>query len=156
MDGVHHRHYPDIRVITTSGTEFWEVKVRSDANSPDVMRRTALLSAALPALGFTYRMILAESLCQEPMLGNISQLLRFGHKPVPLIEKEQIRQAFIQSSFLLWRAFAENSNPEYKYFASRLILEGFLDIDHDQPLNGNSIVRLASVERGFPWASLRT
>lgn len=151
MDGTSHRHYPDILVKTAPVAELWEVKERADATLSDVMRRTDLLMQAMPALGFTYRLVLAETLAKEPLLGNIRQLLKFGHRQVPPVERERIRQALLRAGGISWEAFKADS----RYSVSRLILEGFLDIDLDTSLAQESIVRLSSRKKETHiWESL--
>ena len=145
MDGIVHKHYPDILVEFASGRELWEVKESSDANGSFIKRRTEILSQQLPSLGYTYRLVLAEQLSTEPRLRNVRQLLMFGNKPVPLMEREMIRQAFLMAESIPWQAFLGLSFS--RYHASRLFLEGLLEVDLNEPLDGNSIIRMTSIGR---------
>lgn len=142
MDGIWRKHFPDIEVEFATHQELWEVKVMRDAQDPCVQHRTEFLTQRLAHIGKTYRLVLGEELAAQPRLQNIQKLLAFGNKPVPIIEREIIRQALLNSGGLPWQAFLDNECRETRYHISRLILEGFAAVDLSAPLTGESVVRL--------------
>lgn len=68
LDGETHKHFPDTLVQWGSSRELWEIKPSSEACRPEYVNRTRFLEAALPQLGFAYRLVLAEDLNKEPRL----------------------------------------------------------------------------------------
>jgi hypothetical protein len=147
LDGIMHKHFPDILVEFTSGKELWEVKEWADAVDPVVSRRTEMLTAELPAWGFTYRVVLADDLAKQPRLANINKLLLFGNRPVPIIEREQIRQAFLSEGSIPWCSFMEAESLDARYYASRLILEGMLMVNLEDQLTDHSLIYLSNQKK---------
>lgn len=76
LDGEVHLHYPDMVVQFEGSRELWEIKPASEAAAPANADRTRLLSAALPELGFAYRLISAEDLARPLRLSNVLTLLK--------------------------------------------------------------------------------
>lgn len=145
LDGVEHDHYPDIQVVTEQGKELWEVKTGEDAVSPEVTGRTRLLTEALPAFGFTYRVVVAEDLAVQPRLTNLLFVLRHGRMDIPLVERERIRALLAKLPNLTWGAVRRGAlgNKGMNY-ACRLILEGALLADMSGDLPDDLPVRAAS------------
>ena len=137
LNGETHSHYPDLMVKESTFSELWEVKTERNANEPEVVERTNLLEKALPEFGYTYRMVLAEALACQPRLNNVKRLHKLGRKPVPIIEKEKLRQLFLLVPVLNWGLFEAQSLATLQH-VSRLILEGYLSIDLNQPLCATS------------------
>lgn len=140
LNGIQHRHYPDFMVIEQQSREFWEVKTERDAHAPEVAARTRFLTAALPAYGYGYRMVLAETLASQPRLDNVKRLNKLGRYPVPAVEEEALRRFFIREPKLQWGMF-ETQLPRAIRHISRLILEGKLSIDLHQPIIATSQIR---------------
>ncbi|NOT15275.1 MAG: hypothetical protein HOP21_06790 [Methylotenera sp.] len=140
LNGVERRHYPDFIVIEGNQCEFWEVKTKSDANSPEVVERTAFLTKALPEYGYGYRVVFAEILAQQPRLDNIKRLNKLGRQPIYLLEQERIRRLFLNEPAISWGIF-EQQSPQILRNVSRLILEGKLCIDFNQPINSATSIR---------------
>lgn len=134
LNNTRHRHYPDLMVITNNHREFWEVKTESDANSPEVAERTAFLTQVLPEYGYSYRVVIAEVLAKQPRLDNVKRLNKLGHLPVSIIETERIRRLFTHESDISWSTFEQQSHERLRMI-SRLILEGKLTIDLNQPIS---------------------
>lgn len=134
LNNTRHRHYPDLMVITNNHREFWEVKTESDANNPEVAERTAFLTQALPEYGYSYRVVFAEVLAKQPRLDNVKRLNKLGRRPVSIIDAERIRRLFIHEPVISWGAF-EQQPHERLCMISRLILEGKLNIDLNQPIS---------------------
>ncbi|WP_047552178.1 TnsA endonuclease N-terminal domain-containing protein [Methylotenera sp. G11] len=134
INGEQHRHYPDFMVIEDRRREFWEVKTEADANSAEVAERTALLTRMLPEHGYSYRIVLAEVLARQPRLDNVKRLNKLGRQPVPMIEQERIRRLFAHEPVITW-GMLEQATPQTLRNVSRLILEGKLSIDLNQPIS---------------------
>lgn len=140
LNGEKHKHYPDILVKELHCNTFWEVKTERDANEPEVFERTEFLTEALPAFGYGYRMVLAETLAKQPKLDNIKRLNKLGRKAISDIEKEKIRQLFMEFPEISWDIFEEQSYSALQHI-SRLILEGSLSIDHHHPIRASTQIR---------------
>ncbi len=140
MNGEQHRHYPDLMVIEDHRREFWEVKTKADANNTEVAQRTAYLAELLPGHGYGYRIVLAESLAKQPRLDNIKRLNKLGRQPVSMIEQERIRRLFTNEPVMTW-GMLEQISPQTLRNVSRLILEGKLSIDFNQPISPATSIR---------------
>jgi hypothetical protein len=143
IDGIKHKHYPDVQVTTRSGRELWEVKTSADAAALDVVRRTKLLSSVLPTFGFVYRVVLADDLAAQPRLNNVLKVLRLGRTEIPDIERERLRLTLGQLSVLKWRDVRCGAlGAQGLYFVCRLILEGAIEIDLAAPILDSSQIIL--------------
>lgn len=135
LDGERHKHYPDVLVQWGDSRELWEIKPEAEASLPIYTRRTRFLEAALPALGFSYRVVLAEELAQQPRLSNVLTLLKYGRAPVSELAREQVRQLFSASPSIVWGSAIEGALGHHGREAlARLTLEGHLVCDIDQQL----------------------
>ncbi len=144
LDGVEYDHYPDIQVVTKRSKELWEVKTSKDAASPEVARRTRLLAEALPAFGFTYRMVVAEDLASEPRLSNLLFVLRHGRMDVPIVERERLRLLLAKLPNLTWGDVQRGAlGAKGLGYACRMILEGVLVVDLLGDLMDDLPVRVA-------------
>jgi len=139
LNGAKRRHYPDFMVIDANRRELWEVKTESDANSPEVSERTAYLTQTLPEYGYGYRVVFAEILAKQPRLDNIKRLNKLGRQPISLLEQELIRRLFLDEPVISWGEF-EQKSPQILRNVSRLILEGKLSIDFNQPINSATLI----------------
>ena len=140
LDGVQHQHYPDLMVIEGNHREIWEVKTEADANSPGVADRTAFLIEALPDYGYEYRMVFAEVLAKQPRLDNVKRLNKLGRRPISSIEQERIRRLFTHEPVISWGVFEQESLERLRNI-SRMILEGKLSIDFNQPISPATSIR---------------
>lgn len=151
-------HYPDVLVETLSGKELIEVKTTADAARPEIARRTALLTKLLPAYGYHYRLMLAEDLASSPRLENAELIKRLGKAEVPAVERERIRTLFQQYQSLPWGALQpDRHNPHLARHVCRMVLEGHLSINLNQPLTEDTPVRWAInpiQSGGASWESL--
>lgn len=135
LDGIVHKHVPDILVQYRHIRELWEVKPAAEAAHDDVAARTRLMEKSLPRLGFTYRMVLAENLAKNPSLSNVRTILRRGRRPVPPLAWEQIRQIFALHGAIPWGAVQDGIlGRDGIRHTCRLILEGHLQVDLRAPL----------------------
>jgi hypothetical protein len=134
LNGMQHRHYPDLMVIEGNCPELWEVKTEADANSPEVAERSELLTNVLPDYGYTYRVVLAEALAKQPRLDNVTRLNKLGRQPISSLEQERIRRLFANEPEMSWGMFEQQSTQTLRNI-SRLILQGMLSIDFNQPIS---------------------
>ena len=139
LNGESQIHYPDALVEFVDGRELWEIKRKSDAIKPAFADRTRFLEAALPQYGYTYRMVIAEDLAKEPRLSNVIKLLKYGREPVNDLAREHVRQILLTAPSVCW-ASASNGDlgPCGREVLSRLVLEGVLSCDVEQPLGATT------------------
>lgn len=140
LNGIQHRHYPDFMVIEGNCRELWEVKTEADANQSEVAERTSFLMEALPEYGYDYRIVYAEVLAKQPRLDNVKRLNKLGRQPVSILEQERIRRLFLNDSAISWGMFEKQSLQTLRN-VSRLILQGKLSIDFNQPISPATSVR---------------
>jgi hypothetical protein len=141
-DGVHASHFPDVEVDFASSRELWEVKPEKYANREPFKRRTEILTAELPAFGFTYQMKTAEYLALEPRQENIRKLLNFGRRPLTGLEREHVRRELAHHGSFLWSdCRAGMFGPCGREIACRLVLEGYLELDINSAFNENAEFR---------------
>lgn len=139
MNGEAHTHYPDLLVEYGQRRELLEVKTWRDANSPDVAARTRILESHLPEHGFTYRIATAEELKREPRLSTALGLLKHGWAPISAIDREHVRQILQSAPHITWAsALSGDLGPRGCAVLARLVLEGVLQIDMEQPLTGSA------------------
>jgi hypothetical protein len=140
LHGVQRRHYPDFMIIERNFREFWEIKTEADANSLEVAERTAHLALVLPEYGYGYRVVSAEVLAKQPRLDNVKRLNKLGRQQVSSLEQERIRRLFAHKADMSWGIFEQQSAESIRN-VSRLILEGKLSIDFNQPINSATSIR---------------
>lgn len=141
LGGEPHIHYPDTLVDLGTSRELWEVKSATEAIRPENVARTKFLTSALLNHGFTYRMVLAEDLKREPRLSNVLTMLKYGRKPISLVEREQIRQILATSSGICWGSIAKSDlGGRGRFILARLVLEGRLLFDIDAHFDENTLL----------------
>lgn len=146
LNGEAHKHYPDTMVQWGNSRELWEIKPSSEAIRPEYVERTRFLEAALPQLGFAYRMVLAEDLKKEPRLSNVLTVLKFGRAPISSLAREQFRQAILAAGgSISWGHIVNGQLGAHgRNIASRLILEGVLAINLEVQLTADSVLTWGS------------
>lgn len=128
-------HVPDALVETDVGREVWEVKPTDKAVEPQCSERSRLLTQALPALGYTYRVVLAEDLRRQPRLSNVLQFLKYGRREMTLVERECLRRVIDSTSLICWGAGTSAVLGTHgRALIARAFLEGALTTDIEQPL----------------------
>jgi len=148
IGGETRRHYPDIYVEYQFEKQLWEVKDDSSASEADLVARTKLLTEGLKAHGFTYRLVLASELRKQPRLQNANILLSHGRGSIEEIGRERVRLIIQRAGSLSWGgACAGEYGQNGRQILCRLILEGVLTTDMDQPLSANSLFRVAEGAR---------
>lgn len=153
LDGEERRHYPDTLVELQDSKEFWEIKPRREAFSPDVVRRTELLTHTLPGKGYAYRMVLAEDLARQPRLDNVLTILKFGRPAIDPVDRERVRVAFSHGGELTWNdAISSERGRNARNVVCRLLLEGALVLDIEQPLGPATVLRWVDALDPLPRA----
>jgi hypothetical protein len=141
-DGLH-RHFPDIMVETRVRKELWEVKPVAQAMQPEVALRTQLLVRELPRFGYTYRLVLAHELAEQPRLNNAGILLRFGRNKVPELQREYVRRIIVREGSLKWGdACSGRLGTAGREVVCRMLLEGALAFDMTAPIVPTTVFRL--------------
>jgi hypothetical protein len=139
MDGIKRIHYPDILVTTDEGKELWEVKPRFKALEPEILERTQFLSRELPKWGYDYKIVHAEDLRRQPLLGNASLLLLFGTPEINDREREEIRREVDESGGLVWsKACSGDYGVKGRENLCSLVLRGMLTFDINAAISPNT------------------
>jgi TnsA endonuclease-like protein len=136
LDGESRSHFPDILVERKDQKELWEVKRESQAEKPDVTRRSKLLEQSLPHWGYTYKVVMARDLAMQPRQTNACFLLGFGRRDINGCEREFIRQALAQQGSLLWSDACQGKyGPAGRELLCSLVLKGVLTTDLNRPIS---------------------
>ena len=145
MNGEQRTHYPDALVKSPSGKDLVEVKTSEEAATDEVRERTEFMQRALQPLGYGYRLLTSDLLSQNPRLENVETLLRLGRNSIPLVMREQIRRIFKANGAIPWGAFRTSASvSQHRAAVCRLVLEGALKIDFNQPLSDASQIYWAT------------
>ena len=153
LDGAEQEHIPDIQVGLEDRIELWEVKTRAEALSAETIQRTALLAGALPALGYAYRVVIAEDLAAQPRLSNALTLLRYGRQDIPIAGRQLLRCLLECVPCLTWGAILRGAfGPHGMAWACRLALEGTLLIDINRSLGDETPVTFNAMTAHKWWA----
>ena len=84
-------------------------------------------------------MMIAEDLAKEPRLSNSLFLLKFGRNPVSPLAQEQLRQMLEVTGSIQWNSILNGYlGTEGRKLICRLVLEGVLTFDIEQPLSGTT------------------
>jgi hypothetical protein len=128
-------HYPDLLVFRNKRYVFWEEKPKQYALQRAVQSRTELLQRELRAFDLEYEIKYAEDLLLEPRLTIATLLLRFGRRPLTLIDRWQLQQEISEGLALTWeRACTGSLGPFGREVLCRAVLEGILSIDLTSPI----------------------
>jgi TnsA-like endonuclease N terminal len=135
--GTVHSHVPDIlvKIKGVATAQLWEVKETKELSDPVLQSRTQYLERKMPGMGYTYALILAESLKRGHLLKNAQRLLRFGKVAVSEAAREKARRLVNETGPLTWGAVERGQLGEKGLFIlSRLVLEGYLTFDRYAPI----------------------
>jgi hypothetical protein len=136
LDGRTQIYCPDVLVETQGKLELWEILPSATAKEEQVVRRSRLLQAELPALGFAYRVVSTEQLSRQPQLANCLSILKYGRDSVDDAMRERIRRVFTSVPYVCWASALSGDFGSRGCSAfSRLTLEGMLRFDVAQPLS---------------------
>jgi hypothetical protein len=141
-DRLKERHYPDVLVTYRDRQEFVEIKTDKEAESDEVVMRTAMLTAPLARHGYGYRVWTASEIRTYPnRLANLRYLMRFGRAALSLRLFEWFRHLFAREPVLPWGAIVgQPSAPDKLAGLCRLVLEDRLRLDLLQPIFSGSLV----------------
>lgn len=141
-----HVHYPDTLVQWGASRELWEIKPTVQALRPEYQERTKLLEAALPQLGFAYRLVFAEELAKEPRLSNVLSLLKYGRAAVTVADREKLRRVMDVSGGATWGDVMDGVFGKYgRSHICRLALEGQVRINLEETVSRTT--KITWVER---------
>lgn len=143
LDGEVHTHVPDILVFTQTGVEIWEVKPSYDALGLDVYKRTDFMSINLKKIGYTYHLVIAETLKDQIWFTNLDLVLKRGRESLDLRRREAIRQTFQSFKKLQWGSLNKGASGTFIHQNEicRLILEGKVLCDLSLPISDATVVR---------------
>lgn len=145
LNGEKHTHYPDVLVEWQDSRELWEIKPESEALLPKYVERTKFLVDTLPKRGFIYRMVLAEDLGRQPRLSNVLTLLKHGRGQIGDLDRERVRKLLAVVPEISWEVATSGVlGQNGRATLSRLVLEGVIYFDLDQPLCANSVFTLTA------------
>jgi hypothetical protein len=130
QDGAIRTHIPDILVEFADRKEFWEVKLKAEAATPEIATRTALMRD-LRHWGYGYQVVLSEDVAVQPRLRNVAQMHYWGAvRPIGDLEREFIRSEVGQRRELTWGDACQGIFGQYgREILCRLTLEGTLTFD---------------------------
>lgn len=141
LSGVLHRHYPDLLVKWRTAQSLFEVKERTEALSPEVVARTALMRSELPRFGYAYDVLLSDDLEARPRLTNVEFVLRHGRPEMTVLAREELRRYFAITKSVAWSdVLLGQAGPVTLQRACRLILEGELFIDFNVPWSKRGVL----------------
>lgn len=151
LDGVTHRHYPDIEV-ERHGEQFvhlCEVKPLANARDPFIVARTRLLRSQLPRFGYAYHLILTEDLKKHPFLASATTLHRYGyHRIDDEVIREQVRRVLKERRVISWTSAQTTlGGLPLRSILCSLTLEGVLDFDRNGPLNAHTHFYMAAASK---------
>jgi len=142
------RHYPDIYVDSKIDKQLWEIKIDRRASQPDIAARTKVLTEGLKQHGLTYRLVLDSELRRQPRLQNANTLLRYGRIAIDELRREWVRLTLRRAGSLTWGAACNGAyGPDARQLLCRLVLEGVLAVDMDQPLSADTLFKLCGEGR---------
>lgn len=135
-------HYPDILVEMKSGSRgFLEIKPESDADDPELMVRTTLLSKQLQVKGYSYFLVTSDQIESEEYLANAQHLVHQSRRVKTVPPWEIIRKAFqSQASLTLTTLIKQLNHPSARSWVCKLILAGDLVFDQSQPFDGETLI----------------
>ena len=136
------RHYPDLLVTCGDRQIFVEIKTEQEASSDEIVERTNLLVPALAKHGYGYH-VMTDAVIRRSTtrLANLRYLLRFGRAALKLIDFEWFRRLFLANSVVEWQSIVGSPTDTSRLIGlCRLILEGRLKADLEQPIVSDSLV----------------
>jgi len=143
QNGVTKTHYPDLLATTSNGHILKEIKSNREANDPDVLLRTKILQAYLPAQGYQYELLTESEIMSEPRLSNAKFIIKHARIKIPRNKKNWLINNLLKFDTLFWEELKNN-----KHFGTqiicRLILEGVLEIDMNSIWNENTKLKFSN------------
>ncbi len=142
-DGTLRTHFPDILVQYRYLKELWEVKTLADAQKDEVSSRTEYMERTLPAQGYAYRLITAESLSDRDRLRNQELLLTYGRAPLSVFARSGMLSLIRETGGITWAQASEAKHlGNGRATLCRLVLEGLLSFDPSSLIGPNTTFEL--------------
>jgi hypothetical protein len=134
LNGETHFHIPDCLVNRKDYASVLECKYKAESDDPLIAARTELLSRCLPKLGFEYRVVTEDAIC-EPRLQNAKDIRYFGRNPVEANLRDQILKLVDSGTLVTWGgAISGQLGPRGRDALCRMTRDGNLWFDIDQDL----------------------
>ena len=129
--GFLHIERPHILVVTGHQKELWTIKKSLETFNRIQQAEQEELSLHLLRHGYLRKTVMAETLEEEPRMGNQMKLLRLGRCQVSSLEREAIRHFFMKrSGVMTWgEILGAEVGPIGKNIICRLVLEGLVHFD---------------------------
>jgi len=139
-----HRHIPDLFVRRPGNIDgFVEVKFEKMASRPDHEAKYDAIGQAVAALGYSYEVLTERYIRRQPAFETLrALLLRSRRELLPNPEEISALQHILAGGPLSLNILVERAGNLSASQVQALILRGFLRIDLDQPLRGESLVQL--------------
>jgi len=135
--------YPDLLVQINDHQELWSINTEKLANSPDEIALAQFLKRELYRHGLNYRVVIAESLIEEPLQSNITRLIEFGRNPASAIDREQVRQLLTRCDAIDWETVSNGLlGPNGRQVICRLALEGIMRFNIKEIWSGSTRFQL--------------
>lgn len=143
LNGIPHKHYPDLLLKTNNGLIFQEIKTDKKAQQEDIFQRTQFLKEHLPIYGYNYEVVTESYIREEPNLSNAKYLLRHGRIPTTELQQDNIRRYLYKNSFILWGDLSNGIFGSHgKNQTCYLVLLGYLEFNQDEVLSNKTKIRL--------------
>lgn len=142
VDGAVRRHIPDFLIERATACEIWEIKSDREAESEEVIARTQLLAAPLAHRGFRYCLVPESDLAR--IAKTCETLARYAAEKAPIELVDTLRESWSDDMPRSW-AVAEALLPDNqaRRVIARLVLDGVLRVDLDQPIEPETQLRWA-------------
>ncbi len=127
---------PDLLVLNGIQKELWSIKKVAEISGSNHGSEVAKLTVALAGYGFLKKVVIVESLRQEPRRANLITLLGLGRNCwVSPIERERVRLLFSKrGGSIKWGDISSSGiEPFWKSIVCRLVLEGAIHFDLTTP-----------------------
>lgn len=135
--------YPDLLVQINDRQELWSIKPEKLANLPDEIALAQFLKQELYHHSLNYRVVIAESLIEEPLQSNITKLIEFGRNPLSDIDREQVRQLLTRCDAIDWETISSGLlGPNGRQAVCRLALEGIIRFNIKEIWSGSTCFQL--------------
>jgi hypothetical protein len=135
LNGETYVHVPDQLINRDSRSLIRECKFRSDAEDPEVLARTELLTRCLPPIGLDYAIVTEEVIQREPRLQNADDMIKFGRTPLEAKRREEILRVVDSGTPVTWGgAITGQLGDRGRECLCRMVREGVLWFDIDKHL----------------------
>ena len=143
VDGIEHRHYPDILVVLRNGIKmFIEVKPESAITDQALADRTHLIANLLRHKGYQYLLVLPEQVESLAYLENAKYLLLYSKMPMPEKVWEMVRCMLNdEASMELLALITLLGHTDARSWIYSLVISGVVFCDLSEPITDQTLVR---------------